>query len=143
MVAAYVDLKQTFDSVHRETLWDLLHLTSIWRCRYLCRRTKIRIFKLLAIPVLLYGCETWTLNTDLKRRIDAFATRCLCRIMGYRRYDFVSNQRLFRESDSRPITSIVRQGQLQLYGHVALYPEADPAYRIVSKRDNPAWRRPR
>ncbi|KAG0710786.1 putative epidermal cell surface receptor [Chionoecetes opilio] len=29
---------------------------SIWRCRYLCRRTKIRIFKSLVIPVLLYGC---------------------------------------------------------------------------------------
>ncbi|KAG0724373.1 putative uncharacterized transposon-derived protein F52C9.6 [Chionoecetes opilio] len=46
--------------------------TSIWRCRYLCSRTKIRIFKSLVIPVLLYGCETWTLNSDLKRRIDAF-----------------------------------------------------------------------
>ncbi|KAG0710360.1 Squamous cell carcinoma antigen recognized by T-cells 3 [Chionoecetes opilio] len=45
---------------------------SIWRCRYLCRRTKIRIFKSLVIPVLLYGCETWTLNSDLKRRINAF-----------------------------------------------------------------------
>ncbi|KAG0714334.1 putative uncharacterized transposon-derived protein F52C9.6 [Chionoecetes opilio] len=44
---------------------------SIWRCRYLCRRTKIRIFKSLVIPVLHYGCETWTLNSDLKRRIDA------------------------------------------------------------------------
>ncbi|KAG0711040.1 hypothetical protein GWK47_021529 [Chionoecetes opilio] len=45
---------------------------SIWRCRYLCRRTKIWIFKSLVIPVLLYGCETWTLNSDLKRRINAF-----------------------------------------------------------------------
>ena len=35
---------------------------SIWRCRYLCRRTKIRILKSLVIPVLLYGCETWTLT---------------------------------------------------------------------------------
>ncbi|KAG0722471.1 Golgi resident protein GCP60 [Chionoecetes opilio] len=29
--------------------------TNIWRCRYLCRRTKIWIFKSLVIPVLLYG----------------------------------------------------------------------------------------
>ena len=56
--------------------------TSIWRCRNICWRTKIRIFKSLMIPVLLYGCETWTLNTDLKRRIDVFSTRCLPRIMG-------------------------------------------------------------
>ncbi|KAG0724748.1 LINE-1 retrotransposable element ORF2 protein [Chionoecetes opilio] len=50
---------------------------SIWRCRYLCRRTKIRIFKSLVIPVLPYGCETWTLNSDLKRRINAFDVRRL------------------------------------------------------------------
>ena len=39
-----------------------------------------------------------------------------------------SNQQLFCETDSRTITSIVHQCQLQLYGHVACYPEADPAY---------------
>ena len=58
--------------------------TSIWRCRYLCKWTKIWIFKSLVIPILLYGCETWTLNTDLNNRIDIFGTRCLRRIMGYR-----------------------------------------------------------
>ncbi|KAG0697185.1 Tetratricopeptide repeat protein 17 [Chionoecetes opilio] len=61
---------------------------SIWRCRYLCRRTKIQTFKLLVIPVLLYGCETWTLNSDLKRRIDAFGNKCLRRIIGYRWDDY-------------------------------------------------------
>ncbi|KAG0727434.1 LINE-1 reverse transcriptase [Chionoecetes opilio] len=61
---------------------------SNWRCRYLCRRTKIRIFKSLVIPVLLYGCETWTLNSDLKRRINAFGNKCLRRIMGYRWDDY-------------------------------------------------------
>ena len=65
---------------------------NIWRCRCLCRRTKIQIFKSLVIPVLLYGCETWTLSTDVKMRIDVFGTRCLHRIMGYRWYDFVSNR---------------------------------------------------
>ncbi|XP_045130705.1 uncharacterized protein LOC123515887 [Portunus trituberculatus] len=86
---------------------------------------------------------TWTLNTHLKRRIDVFGTRCLRMIMGYCWYDFVSNQRFLLETDSRPITSIDRQRPLRLYGHVARYPEADPAYRVVSERDNPAWRRPK
>ena len=75
--------------------------------------------QITVIPVLLYGFETWTLNLNLKRRIDVFGNRCLRRIMGYRWYDFVSKQRLFHETDSRPITSIIRQRQLRLYGHVA------------------------
>ena len=116
---------------------------SIWRCRYLSRRTKLRIFKSLVLPVLLYGCETWTLNSDLERRVDAFGSKCLRRIMGYRWFDRVTNQRLLREAESRPITCLVRQRQLQLYGHVARLPEVDPAHRVVSERDNPEWRRPR
>ena len=56
--------------------------------------------------------------------------------MGYRWNDSVSNERLLCEIESRPITSIVRQCQLQLHGHVAHYPEVDPACRVVSERDN-------
>ncbi len=68
----------------------------------------------MVLPVLLYGCETCTLNRDLERRIDGFGTKCLRRIMEYRWNDFVSNQQLLHETGSRSVTSIVR-----LYGHVA------------------------
>ena len=77
--------------------------TSIRRCWYLCRWTKIRILKSLVIPVLLCGCETWTLNTDLKSRIYAFAGPCDTAGIT------VSNQRLLRETDSKLITSIVHR----------------------------------
>ena len=73
--------------------------------------------------------------------LDAFAGSWDHGIMGS--YDFVPSQRLFHETDSRPITSIVSQRQLWLYGHVARYPEADPAFRVGSERDNPTWRRSR
>ena len=33
----------------------------VWRCRYLCGRPKVRVFRSLVLAVLLYGCETWTL----------------------------------------------------------------------------------
>ena len=116
---------------------------SIWRCRYLSRKTKLRIFKSLVLPVLLYACETWRLNKDLERRLDSFGTKCLRRIMGYRWYDYVTNERLLRETESRHITCIVRQRQLQFYGHVARFKDVDPAHRVISERDPPEWRRPR
>ncbi len=115
----------------------------IWRCRYLCTRTKLRIIKTLLLPVLLYGCETWTLNSDLERRLNVFGTKCPRRIMGYRWNDLVSNQRLLHETESRSVTSIVRERQLRLYGHVERLPDVDPAHKFLSARDNPGWRRPR
>ena len=93
--------------------------------------------------LLSNGCETWTLNTGLKRLIDAFGTRCLCRIMGYHCYYFVSNQRLFCETDPRLITSIVRQRQLRLYGMWHDTRKLILLCRVVSVRDNPTWRRPK
>ena len=59
------------------------------------------------IPVLLYDCETWTLNTDLKRQLDVFGNKCLRSIMRYLWNDFVSKQKLLRETESRFISSIV------------------------------------
>ena len=66
----------------------------VWHCWYLCGRTKVRVFRSLVLPVLLYGCETWSLTKDLRRRLNSFGTRSLRRILGNRWSDFVSNKRL-------------------------------------------------
>ena len=63
--------------------------------------------------------------------------------MGFCWNDYASNQRLLRETESWPITSIVRKRQLRLYGHEAHYPEADPGHWVVSEKDNPEQRKPR
>ena len=115
---------------------------SVWRSRYLCKRTKIRVFRCLVMPVLLYGCEAWTLTGDLGRRLNVFGTRSLRRILGYRWSDHVSNERLLRESRMRPITCMIRERQMRLYGHVARFPAGDPAGRILSAREPAGRTRP-
>ena len=84
------------------------------------------------LPVLLFGCETWTLTRDLRWRLNSFGTRSLRRILGNRWSDFVSNERLPRETQMRFVTCIVCEHQLRLYGHVAHFPDADPAHQILS-----------
>ena len=78
----------------------------VWRCQYLCGMMKVRFFRTLVLPLLLYGCETWTLTRDLRRRLNSFGTRSLRRILGYRCSDFVSNERLLRETQMRFVTCI-------------------------------------
>ena len=94
------------------------------------------------LPVLLYGCETWTLTRDLRRRLNSFGSRSLRRILGNRWSDFVSNEQLLRETQMRFVTCIVRERQLRLYGHVAHFPDADPAHQILSVRKPHQWRGP-
>ena len=57
--------------VRARRVMDLLD-HGVWRCRYLCGRMKVRVFRSLVLPVLLYGCETWTLTRDLRRRLNSF-----------------------------------------------------------------------
>ncbi|XP_069976279.1 uncharacterized protein [Penaeus vannamei] len=54
---------------------------SIWRCRYLCRRTKLCVLKALIMPVLLYGSETWTLSCALESHLVRFCNWSLHWIM--------------------------------------------------------------
>ena len=113
----------------------------VWRCRYLCRMMKVRVFRSSVLPVLLYGCETWTLIRDLRRRLNSFGVGSLQRILGYCWSDFVSNKRLLRETQVRFVTCIVYEHQLWLYGHVARFPDADPAHQILSAREPCEWRK--
>ena len=48
--------------------WEIMDSLDhgVWRCLYLCGRTKVRVFRSLVLSVLLYGCETWTLTRDLR-----------------------------------------------------------------------------
>ena len=107
----------------------------VWRCRYLCGRTKVRVFMSLVLPVFLFGCETWTLTRDLRRTLNSFGTRSLRKILGHR----WSDERLLR--DSNEICCLHRERHLQLYGHVARFPDADPAHQILSAREPNEWRR--
>jgi hypothetical protein len=98
---------------------------SIWCSRNLSKKTKIRVFKILILPVLLYGSETWTMSAALRARLNAFVTRSLRRIQGYRWNDFVPNQRLLSETEMRPATCLIRERQMRLFGHVARLPMVD------------------
>ena len=82
-----------------------------------------------------------TLTRDLIWRLNSFGTRSLRRILGNRWSDFVSNERLLRETQMRFVTCIVHERQLQLYGHVARFPDTDPAHQILSAREPREWRR--
>ena len=119
-----------------------IHYDAVWHCRYLCRRMKVRVFSSLVHPFLLYGCETWTLTRDLRRRHNSFGTWSLRRILGYCWSDFMSNERLLRETQRRFVTCIVSERQLRLSVHVARFPDTDPAHQILSAREPREWRRP-
>ena len=52
----------------------MVNLDSILKSRDITLPTKVRLVKAMAFPVVMYGCESWTMKKAQCRRIDAFET---------------------------------------------------------------------
>ena len=50
----------------------MINLDSIFKSRDIILPTKVRLVKAMAFPVVMYGCESWTVRKAERRRIDAF-----------------------------------------------------------------------
>ena len=57
------------------------NLDSIFKSRDITLPTKVRLVKAMVFPVVMYGCESWTIKKDECRRIDAFDLWCWRRLL--------------------------------------------------------------
>ena len=60
---------------------DMTNLDSILRCRDITLPTKVCLVKAVVFPVVMYGCENWTVKKAERRRIDAFELWCWRRLL--------------------------------------------------------------
>ena len=122
-------------------------LSRVWRSAHIRAGTKLRLLNSFVLPVLLYGCESWTVSASDSRRLDVFHRNCLRNILGIRWYHFLTTEEVYaRAGDPERVTSIIRRRALQLVGHVARLDDNVPAKKLLfaSARPPPAgWRRPR
>ena len=59
----------------------MTNLDSIFKSRDITLPTKVRLVKAMAFPVVMYGCESWTVKKAEGRRIDAFDLWCWRRLL--------------------------------------------------------------
>ena len=55
---------------------DMTNLDSIFKSRDITLPTKIHLLKAMVFPVIMYGCDSWTVKKAERRRIDAFQLWC-------------------------------------------------------------------
>ena len=59
----------------------MTNLDSIFKSRDITLATKVRLVKAMVFPVVMYGCESWTVEEAERRRIDAFELWCWRRLL--------------------------------------------------------------
>ena len=81
-------------------------MLAIIRCRIFCLPggyPKIKIYRSIILPVVLYGCETWSLTLWEERKLRVFENMVLRRIFGHRRDEVTGEWRRLHNCTPHPI----------------------------------------
>ena len=80
---------------------------------------KIHLVKALAFPVVMYGCERWTIKKAESRRIDAFELWCWRRLLRVHWIARISNQSILKEiSPGCSLEGLMFKLKLQYFSHL-------------------------
>ena len=81
--------------------------------------TKVRLVKAMVFPVVMYGCESWTIKKAKCRRIDAFELWCWKRLLRVPWTSRRSNQSILKEiSPEYSLEGLMLKLKLQYFGHL-------------------------
>ena len=96
----------------------MTNLDSILKSRDITLPTKVRLVKAMVFPVVMCGCESWTVKKAEHRRIDAFELWCwrrLLRVPGTARR---SNESIQESSPRISLEGLMLKLKLQYFGHL-------------------------
>ena len=95
----------------------MTNLDSILKSRDITLPTKVHLVKAMVIPVVMYGCESWTVKKAECRRIDAFELQCWRRLLRVTWTARRSNQFILKEISLQYSLERLKL-KLQYFGHM-------------------------
>ena len=97
----------------------MTNLDSILKSRDITLSTKVHLVKAMVFPVVMYGCESWTIKKAESQRIDAFELWCWRRLLRVPQTARRSNQPILKEISPRcSWIGLMLKLKLQYFGHL-------------------------
>ena len=127
-------------------------MLAIIRCRIFClpgcyqKILKIKIYRIIILPVVLYGCETWSLTLREERKLRVFENMVLWRIFGPRSDEVTGEWRRLHNVELNDLycspnnVRVIKSGRMRWAAHVARMGEERGLYRVLV--GEPEGRRP-
>ena len=97
----------------------MTNLDTILKSRDITLLTKVHLVKAMFFPVVMYGCESWTIKKTESQRIDAFELWCCRRLLRVPWTERRSNQSILKEiSPEYSLEGLMLKLKLQCFGHL-------------------------
>ena len=95
-----------------------VRLIKIWNSKSISKRTKMKLYKTLILPVLMYGCETWKMTKSDEHVLHMFQNKCLRKIHGIRWQDHITTKELLAKAEMSPVSQEVKRRRWKFIGHI-------------------------
>ena len=97
----------------------MTNLDSIFKSRDITLPTNVRLVKVMVFPLVMYGCESWTVKKAERQRIDAFELWCWRRLLRVPWTVRRSNQSILKDiSPEYSLEGLMLKLKLQYFGHL-------------------------
>ena len=96
----------------------MTNLDSILKSRDITLPTKVHLVKAMVFPVVIYGCEGWTIKKAERQRIDAFELWCWRRLLRVPWTARRSDQSILREISPEYLEGLMLKLKLQYFDHL-------------------------
>ena len=96
----------------------MTNLDRIFKSRDITLPTKVRLLKAMVFPVVMYGCESWTVQKAERQRIDAFELWCWRRLLRVPWTAGRSNQSILEISPGCTLVGLMLKLKLQYFGNL-------------------------
>ena len=106
---------------------------SVWDQSGIRLDAKLKVYKAVVLPTLLYACETWTVYQQHAKRLNHFHRSCLRKLLKIQWQDRIPDTEVLKRARMQSVHTLLKLAQLRWTGHVIKMPEE-------FAKENPLWR---
>ena len=104
---------------------------SIWDRSAIRLDTKLKVYRSVVLPTLLYACETWTVYQRHAKRLYHFHTSCLRKLLKIKWQDTIPDTEVLKRAGMQNVHTLLKLAQLRWTGHVTRMPDERLPKRIL------------
>ena len=118
----HIDNEVTARTVKASVAFGRLR-TNVWERNGIRLDIKLKVYKAVVLPTLLYACEAWTVYQRHAKKLNHFHLSCLRKILKIRWQDKIPDTEVLKKAKMQSVQTLLKLAQLRWTGHVTRMPD--------------------